>query len=471
MQLDSPASAAWLRERDVDLLVVEELNVAHEFRALVVARIHGLLPNALLAGSVFRARLNVVGVGPGAGETDIYFEVVRPDGHRHILLIEDKVAAMLQPDQMLRYRQRAEALRSENTSAHVLVLAPKGYGTVAGADGQLAYEDVEEYFRARAEREEGELRDRLLERARLLNVAVQRAAQGYQQQVDPHTTTFWEQYAALALQVSPRLVLNLGGRAAGSTHMRFTKALPPAPGLPSVTAVHKLRGVVDIEVRGMAARQRDVASALGPLPAGLSVDRASKSLVLRHRVRSIDHTREFSEVQPAVLEALEAMRDLIAWWDREGARRVAAALDGKSGMERDRGAALLRRLNALLPFVGAFDSPDSAGIWHEPDRNEDGDLVLRGWAYSDELIRFAEMCYAAGWVRQRDWSPWQAEAAGLQADPSLFEHATAAQLSRFLTVVMRWDHFDNDALGHAVRMGAIAALLRRVRALALSASA
>ena len=90
-------------ERDVDLLLLEELSVSSEFASWLVDQ-----PDLseITFGSLDSVQHSVVDQGC---ESDLILIFLDTSGDRHALLIENKINAPAQPDQPGGYRTRAEA--------------------------------------------------------------------------------------------------------------------------------------------------------------------------------------------------------------------------------------------------------------------------------------------------------------------------------------------------------------------------
>lgn len=108
-----------VQERDIDLLLIEQLHVCPDLSAWLLAQAGA--PDAEVETarhSVYRAE----------GETDVLV-VARLNGARIAVMIEDKIGAPMQPEQCERYHRRGAALVAEGAVArYVTVLcAPAAY--------------------------------------------------------------------------------------------------------------------------------------------------------------------------------------------------------------------------------------------------------------------------------------------------------------------------------------------------------
>lgn len=132
------------QERDIDLLLLEELHCEPAFAQWLAAE-------ADLGPVVFVDAWH--SVYKGNGETDILVVFDAVPG-RLALMIEDKVGAPMQPDQAARYRSRGQEMiaRGEALAVSTLLLAPQAYldSVPAGDwDRHLSFERLSSWFAAR----------------------------------------------------------------------------------------------------------------------------------------------------------------------------------------------------------------------------------------------------------------------------------------------------------------------------------
>ncbi|PKN81732.1 MAG: hypothetical protein CVU47_05670 [Chloroflexi bacterium HGW-Chloroflexi-9] len=321
--MDETPTARWIRERDIDLIVAEELRASDAFRTMVLK---SLVPpwSEMSVGDIASsiAQVSVDSAGEGAGESDLHWDIRFRTGTRLAVLIENKIDAPLQPQQIERYQTRA---RKEGNGV-VLLLAPTKYDP-AGADGHLTYESIHEHLSSRAATESGELAQRLAFRAELIGIAIRRFETGYIHRPDTTVTEFWRRYNALATARSPRLALSVGRRSARSGHIAFRRALPHTFGLGPIPIIHKLSdGNVDLQVARRAGAVDRVQAQMKIPRDVFSIQRAGQSLVIRIEVTPVASMTSFDDSQPQIIEGIEAAHRLMQWWDQGGGEALAAAL-------------------------------------------------------------------------------------------------------------------------------------------------
>lgn len=176
-------------ERDIDLLVLEELSVNVEFQDWFVTRTIGPKSFSELLGA-WHSVSDVT-----LGETDIQFLYLSEEGQRIALLIENKISAPPQPEQGSRYKQRGEKGIAEGYWEEfcTVAIAPARYLASTqhseSYDQEISYEELLAFFSSRRSRD-----PRFAYRASLILEAVEQNRRGYQPKQDEHMTNFVAAY-------------------------------------------------------------------------------------------------------------------------------------------------------------------------------------------------------------------------------------------------------------------------------------
>ncbi|HEV7436508.1 MAG TPA: hypothetical protein VGO22_16815 [Pseudorhizobium sp.] len=132
-----------VQERDVDLLILEQLHVSPAFVARLAER-DGV------RGPIFYAARH--SVYRGNGETDVLVFLDGSKG-RIAVMIENKIGAMMQPQQCERYHLRGQVLveAAEAVAYTTVLCAPRAYlATVPATElwnHRLAHEDIAEWMK------------------------------------------------------------------------------------------------------------------------------------------------------------------------------------------------------------------------------------------------------------------------------------------------------------------------------------
>lgn len=295
-------------ERDIDLLLLEELVASAEFRDWFGIQSGLQMPQELDAAA--RSVLT------STGESDL--EVTYRRGEvRTRLLVENKIDAAFQQRQAERYAERAQAYLARRECEHVVtvVIAPRSYAdSVKGFDRKITYEAVREWFENAATGD-----SRSLYKLHLLDAAVARGDTGWKMVPDAAATEFWQSYWRLACAEAP--VLNMprpGQKPATSSFIRFKPH-----GFPKgIALLHKVPyGNMDLQFSGLADRIDEFAAKYeGTLEEGMTIALANKSIAVRVIVEPIALESEFTAVEGKIRLALQAALQLLSWYKRHFAK-------------------------------------------------------------------------------------------------------------------------------------------------------
>lgn len=191
---------ASVAERDIDLLILEELSVNDSFRVWLAGRVLGPGVYARLIGawhSICDGNL---------GESDIVFGFESVPGMRIAVLIENKIDALPQPQQGERYRARGERGIEVGTwdEFRTCLLAPQKYlsgsATAELYDANVSYEDLAAFFTSFLASDE-----RFSYKAKVVQEAIEQNRRGYQAEISDAMTTFVTRYYEFAIKTYPDL--------------------------------------------------------------------------------------------------------------------------------------------------------------------------------------------------------------------------------------------------------------------------
>jgi len=163
-------SVAWFAEHDIDIWLAEELRTNPAFGKSILAKLE-------IVGASVPAYKTRVSVMDDAGrETDVEALFYIPSGQTVALLVENKIKAGFQPNQMIDYLDRGRRGIKEGKWAAflVLVFAP-AYRNMAAANlpasiRTLTFEEAASWLRTGTDDDRNTYRASFLERAAKINV-------------------------------------------------------------------------------------------------------------------------------------------------------------------------------------------------------------------------------------------------------------------------------------------------------------
>ena len=130
-----------VQERDVDLLIIEELNVSFDFCKWFIGNLGLDLPTSTVKS--FRSVSDY-----GLGETDILISY-NTNNKKYFILLENKIDATFQSGQLERYENRGEnyVQMKECDESCIALIAPKSYCENQSSFIKfITYESIEKYF-------------------------------------------------------------------------------------------------------------------------------------------------------------------------------------------------------------------------------------------------------------------------------------------------------------------------------------
>ncbi|MEQ9455596.1 MAG: PD-(D/E)XK nuclease family protein [Phycisphaeraceae bacterium] len=305
-------------ERDIDLLLLEELAASEPFLQWFIRTTTALEPPCTLL-SIGRS------VTQSSGESDLELLIREEGGQEHRILIENKVDASFQKDQAGRYRQRAELYLSRDSlqSCTTILVAPEVYlngVTDTEFDQTLSYETIASWLEAHAPSPRTDYK------LYMLRVAIGKARQGYNPVEDSAVTDFWRHYWRAVSRIAPELEFpEPGGKASTAGFFHFRPGVLPR----GTHIIHKPRfGVVDLQIDGMGLRLREVTTALGDaLEPDMTLVRTHKSAAVRLQAEVFDFAEPYEKNHEQAEHAMRLAKRLFAWAQQHRAR-VQSLLDG-----------------------------------------------------------------------------------------------------------------------------------------------
>ena len=294
-----------IQERDVDLLLLEELYCSKDFRGWFIENTFGSFKRLGKFSGVWHSLSS-----RSLGENDLVLKFSGDFGKGFLFLIENKIDAEFQHEQQKRYRLRGEELIRDGECGDfaTVLFAPSEYVSEEGDfDFVIEYEQVRDWFL-----KQGILGERAKYKSEILTAAIEKLRRGYCPIRDPATTEFWRKYWELVNQVAPEL------------NMREPRNdIPKGSGFfvfkPEDLKGHQLyhkapNGYVDLEFAGQGEQIEQIKEKYQQfLEDDMSIERTHKSAVVRICVDKLDLQNDFDNQKECVCTALETAKRLYNW--------------------------------------------------------------------------------------------------------------------------------------------------------------
>lgn len=290
-----------IRERDIDLLILEELYASPSFQRHFLTCLQGVIP----LDAVFQRCGHSIANSIGQSDLEVTFQ--DSTGKNWRVLIENKIDAEFQPDQAGRYRKRAEfyLAQHECDGTVTALIAPKNYlGDAAnGFDRSVSYEELCDWFKSAES-----LGDRKICKVGTFEAAISKAKDIKQKNVK--ITAFWNGYYNVVQQVAPELEMPRPVPRSGG----FVLFKPAAAH--GIKFVHKMPyRHVDLQFRGMGGKVLDLRRVFeSRLLPNMGIQKAHKSAVIRCVVEPLLIEGDFESQQEQVKACVLEAKALLTWW-------------------------------------------------------------------------------------------------------------------------------------------------------------
>lgn len=296
---------ASVTERDIDLLVLEELLANPEFREWLSARVFG--------ASIYQAEVGAWHSVTDSmlGETDIAFVFTTEAGERLAVLIENKISAPPQPQQAERYKQRGEKGIKEGfwEDFRSCAIAPDRYLASTGHsqkyDTAVSYEEILAFFSSRKFRDA-----RFSHKAMLVQEAIEQNRRGYQPEYSEEMTDFVAGYHDAFASSYPHLGMQEANRRPA---MGDWIAFIPEDYPEGIWLSHQMTaGVVKLFFDGKASEIQVIEERYKPYQSeSMQIAAAGKSAAIAIKVPKLSPLeKSFSQEKENVQIAIDAIQEL-----------------------------------------------------------------------------------------------------------------------------------------------------------------
>ena len=294
-------------ERDIDLLVLEELSVCENFRKMFSALVFGEPVYKTYLGAWHSV------CSDNLGESDLLYLFEAMNGVNTAILIENKIDAAPMPEQGERYRLRGEEGIKNGLWERfkTCIIAPKEYlasvGDSGSYDGNISYENIHSYFVSKGDNDK-----RSAYKANVLLEGIEKNRRGYQPLENERVTTFVKRYFEYANEKYPALNMQEAKpRQAGSSWVEFYPDVLP-PGRAVILAHQLTNGEVKLlfkeKVNDLETMRSKYQSSLSGC---MSIKKAGQSPAILMKVAKISPlAKNFDEVKEIIDSALDCLSQL-----------------------------------------------------------------------------------------------------------------------------------------------------------------
>jgi hypothetical protein len=294
-----------IQERDMDLLILEEIKCNKIFIHWLVIKILGKIDEYQFIGAWHSLTKS------GLGETDIAFKI--NVGEKSILFfIENKINATFQPSQASRYKLRGNEYINDNECDlfYTILMAPKRYlENNVDFDYYIQYEEIRDWFKNKSEMGvRGEYK------ALMFEIAIEKLRRGYTPIINDAVTQFrWSYFEYTSL------------------HYSHLNMIVPKKELPKKTGfirfkplnlnlqkrefiIHKQRGDIDLQLNRFGEDMDEYQKNFNEhLLTEMSIVKTAKSVSIRIKCPSINIEKGFNEQVAEIEETLTKINNLYNW--------------------------------------------------------------------------------------------------------------------------------------------------------------
>jgi len=296
-------------EKDIDLLLLEEFMSSQKFKELFLNRSKFKELNL----DYIEAKRSVT---DSTGESDLEISFKDENNQVFILMLENKVNANFQKNQLERYIQRGKNYINNNkvVDFETILVAPKSFhnNETKGFDFRINYEELVEYFTNNTN-----IGMRSEYKILLLNSAIEKSTSGYQMEADASVTNFWKAYWKISLVQAKELYMDEPTfKPSSSSFIYFRNINLPK----EIDLVHKLtHGYFDLQFKNMGEKlniMRDKYS--NSLNSNMKIVKAGKSASIRVEVPKLSLADSLENQKGKVLICLEEGINILKWFNLNG---------------------------------------------------------------------------------------------------------------------------------------------------------
>jgi hypothetical protein len=290
-------------ERDMDLLVIEEMLHSNDFAKRIFATVE-VSEDCKIMSIQRSLRFEM-------GETDIFLVLQTPEGDIIDLHIEDKVNAEAQPEQFFRYEDRAKKLcdNYNHSDYKICIIAPQCY-LRTNSEAQkypysFSYEEIFEYFQ-----NQNDIRSKY--KLALINCALGKKDTVIAV-INEEVTNFWDELDRLAVAKGLQMISGQSQHGKESKFIRFKTRFK------GIYVVYKARhGNIDLQIpnpEGNIVLPKELLSehmSVCNFKKDIAVRVSNSNYILNLEEDINDHKFIVDEILNKVLEMISLCDDIVA---------------------------------------------------------------------------------------------------------------------------------------------------------------
>ncbi len=325
-----------ISERDINLLIVEELKSSEEFQIKFFNHAGIMLLSHKDAAGV-SAYTEVCLPGEHSAEIDV---IAVADGSRTAdsrtvrLLIENKIDVDFQPRQPERYRSQAKALVADGYTdiAKTLLMAPQAYVETHSSAAKLfdvtvSYEQIQAWLEAASGSNE-ELRRRAKIKKTLIGQGISKQKRIMPPIISQDVTLSWKEIYDVATKNFADLQMPAPGEKGRSSWSIDLPCITKKPPLNNARLEYVLKkgdhipepGTVTILLPGLAESIDEAKTYLAKImDSGMSIRKAGKSLGITVSVDFVEPGKKFAPQIEKLDKGFRAARRLRVWFEQNRA--------------------------------------------------------------------------------------------------------------------------------------------------------
>jgi len=294
-------------ERDIDMLLAEEIRVNSDFSRWVLAKFD------IAERFEHPAIMTNVSVVEDGSEADVIATFKTPSGDLHRLYVENKIDATLMPQQLERYVRRGEGeiRRGSVSGFSVLFVTPSSYRrTVLPPEvRQISFEEMAQHLRSSSDLRAGY-------RASLLSKAIPLASRGLRDanvsETDPYIKGWWDKVYEMLDREFPNFFIHK------TLYPRSVYFAPETAGQGKYLRVdfkgHK--GEVDLAFKNIPAEDLKVVLAKLEAVPGVLVPNGKSVALQISGLQPFVISDGYDVIDTKVRAAYQAAHDLLRFWER-----------------------------------------------------------------------------------------------------------------------------------------------------------